>query len=174
MLPCFEGLSLQACEELGSGCCCIGHGACSHVNDDFILFACSIDSLSQAVEEIHQLKDAVYKEQGRVRDLVNQVSNLSRQVEDLSDENSVIRQKAGLPAGAKVDTKDVKMQKEATIAQLRSLNALLERQVSCLVCHSAVYAYIMICRPVRHSVANAYIISYRSKASGPLRFCVIM
>jgi hypothetical protein len=51
------------------------------------------------------------------------------QVEDLSDENTVLRRKAGVGENDKVDTKDVRMQKEATIAQLRSLNALLERQV---------------------------------------------
>jgi hypothetical protein len=34
----------------------------------------------QAVEEIHQLKDAVYKEQGRVRDLIQQVNKLSNKV----------------------------------------------------------------------------------------------
>ena len=51
------------------------------------------------------------------------------QVEDLADENAVLRKRAGVSEEDKVDTKDVRMQKEATIAQLRSLNALLERQV---------------------------------------------
>ncbi len=57
------------------------------------------------------------------------VSYSHTQVEDLSDENTVLRRKAGVSESDKVDTKDVRMQKDATIAQLRSLNALLERQV---------------------------------------------
>lgn len=85
--------------------------------------------LPQAVEEIHALKEAVYKEQGRVRDLIQTINKLSAKVEDLHDENTVLRQKAGVPEDGKVDIKDVRMQKEATLAQLRSLNALLERQV---------------------------------------------
>jgi hypothetical protein len=47
--------------------------------------------LLQAVEEIHQLKEAVYKEQGRVRDCVSQVNVLSRKLEDLADENTALR-----------------------------------------------------------------------------------
>ncbi|KAJ9510676.1 hypothetical protein QJQ45_027514, partial [Haematococcus lacustris] len=83
--------------------------------------------LPQAVDEIHQLKEAVYKEQGRVRDLVQQINKLSVKVEDLADENSVLRKRAGLSDADKVDTRDIRLHKEATIAQLRSLNALLER-----------------------------------------------
>lgn len=59
-------------------------------------------------------------------------TSLPTQVEDLADENTVLRRKAGVGESDKVDTKDVRMQKEATIAQLRSLNALLERQVCAL------------------------------------------
>eukprot|EP00798_Chlamydomonas_sp_ICE-L_P007852 gene7852-1058_t len=86
--------------------------------------------LPQAVEEIHALKDALHKEEGRVRNLVQQINKLSVKVEDLSDENTTLRRKAGVEEGAVVDIKDVRMQKEAQIAQLRSLNALLERQVA--------------------------------------------
>ncbi len=65
-----------------------------------------------------------------MRDLITQVNMLSRKVEDLADENTVLRKKAGVGEQDKVDTRDVRQQKEATIAQLRSLNALLERQVA--------------------------------------------
>ena len=51
------------------------------------------------------------------------------QVEDLFDENTVLRKRCGLSDKDAVDIKDVRMQKEAQIAQMRSLNALLERQV---------------------------------------------
>eukprot|EP00967_Tisochrysis_lutea_P140888 scaffold258082_cov13-Tisochrysis_lutea.AAC.1 len=51
-----------------------------------------------------------------------------RPVEDLHDENTVLRKRAGLGPAEAVDLQGVRMQKQATIAQLRSLNALLERQ----------------------------------------------
>jgi hypothetical protein len=54
-------------------------------------------------------------------------------VEDLHDENTVLRKRAGLGSADAVDIKGVRMQKQASIAQLRSLNALLERQV-CVWC----------------------------------------
>ncbi|GAX75484.1 hypothetical protein CEUSTIGMA_g2927.t1 [Chlamydomonas eustigma] len=86
--------------------------------------------LPQAVDEIHALKEALYKEEGRVRGLVDQVNKLSSRLEDVFDENSKLRRAAGLGDTDKVDIKDVRMQKEAQITQLRSLNALLERQVA--------------------------------------------
>ena len=58
-----------------------------------------------------------------------QVNKLSSRTEDLFDENSKLRKLAGVGDGDKVDIKDVRLQKEAQITQLRSLNALLERQV---------------------------------------------
>jgi len=60
---------------------------------------------------------------------VAQVNKLSAALEDLSDEAAVLRRKAGLPADQPLDTAGVKLQKDITIAQLRSVNALLERQV---------------------------------------------
>ena len=83
----------------------------------------------QAVDDIHALKDALYKEEGRVRGLVDQLSKMSAKLEDLYDENSLLRKKAGLGEDDRVDIRDVRAQKEAAITQLRSLNALLERQV---------------------------------------------
>lgn len=85
--------------------------------------------LPQSVEEIRQLKSALAKEERRTRDLIVQLNKQAAKVEDLYDENAMLRQRAGLGEGDKVDIKDIKMQKEATIAQLRALNALLERQV---------------------------------------------
>jgi hypothetical protein len=54
---------------------------------------------------------------------------LSAALEDLSDEGVLLRRKAGLPPDAALDTAGVKLQRDITIAQLRSVNALLERQV---------------------------------------------
>ena len=81
------------------------------------------------MDEIHALKDALFKEEGRVRGLVDQVNKLSSRAEDLSDENTKLRKKAGLGETDKVDIQDVRHHKAAQITQLRSLNALLERQV---------------------------------------------
>jgi hypothetical protein len=58
-----------------------------------------------------------------------QVNKLSAALEDLSDEAVLLRRKAGLPANKTLDTAGIKLQKDITIAQLRSVNALLERQV---------------------------------------------
>ena len=108
-----------------------------HLEDDLKSFRIrnlqyedGVYGLPQAVEEIHALKDALYKEEGRVRGLVDQMNKLSSRAEDLSDENGTLRKMAGVKEGAHVDTKDVRMHKEAQISQLRSLNALLERQVA--------------------------------------------
>lgn len=57
------------------------------------------------------------------------MNKLSAALEDLSDEAAVLRRKAGLPADQPLNTAGVKLQKDITIAQLRSVNALLERQV---------------------------------------------
>ncbi|KAG1678296.1 hypothetical protein FOA52_013917 [Chlamydomonas sp. UWO 241] len=86
--------------------------------------------LPQAVEELHALKDALYKEESRVRTLVDQMNKLNGRMEDLFDENAVLRRDLGLSDTDKVDIKDLRMQKEGHISQLRSLNALLERQVA--------------------------------------------
>lgn len=60
---------------------------------------------------------------------MKQISDLSRKVEDLYDENTMLRRKAGVMDGERVDIKELRTQKEATLNQLRALNALLERQV---------------------------------------------
>ena len=57
------------------------------------------------------------------------MNSLSAAVEDLQDEAVLLRRKAGLPPGEVLDTSGVKLQKDLTISQLRSVNALLERQV---------------------------------------------
>lgn len=61
--------------------------------------------------------------------LILQVNKLSAALEDLSDEAVLLRRKAGLPPNEPLDTAGVKLQKDITIAQLRSVNSLLERQV---------------------------------------------
>lgn len=57
-----------------------------------------------------------------------QVNKLSAALEDLADEAVLLRRKAGLPEKP-LDTSGMKLQKDVTIAQLRSVNSLLERQV---------------------------------------------
>ncbi|GFR41280.1 hypothetical protein Agub_g1955 [Astrephomene gubernaculifera] len=94
------------------------------------LYEQGVYGLPQAVEELRQLKAALSKEERRNRELITQINKQAAKVEDLHDENAMLRQKAGLGEGDKVDIRDIKMQKEATIAQLRALNALLERQVA--------------------------------------------
>lgn len=81
------------------------------------------------MEEIRQLKHALGKEEHRVKDLIQQLNKQASRVEDLFDENAVLRQRLGMGENEKVDIRDLKMQKEATLQQLRALNALLERQV---------------------------------------------
>lgn len=105
---------------------------------------CHLVLAMQAVEEIHQLKEGVYKEQARVRELVQQINKLTAKVEDLHDENTVLRQKCNLGDGDRVDIKDVRMQKEAAITQLRSLNALLERQVGLAKVCSGSYPLVLL------------------------------
>jgi hypothetical protein len=71
--------------------------------------------------------------------LTLQVNKLSAALEDLSDEAVLLRRKAGLPQESTLDTSGVKLQKDVTIAQLRSVNALLERQVCSAVLRLSCY-----------------------------------
>lgn len=89
---------------------------------------CAIACL-QAVLEIKQWRAATQAEQLHVKDLVAQLNTALAALEDARDEGSELRRRLGLPEGEALDLGKVKLQKEATIAQLRSLNALLERQV---------------------------------------------
>jgi hypothetical protein len=75
--------------------------------------------------------------------LTLQVNKLSAALEDLSDEAVLLRRKAGLPQESTLDTSGVKLQKDVTIAQLRSVNALLERQVCVLLCCAHGYQYVV-------------------------------
>ena len=84
----------------------------------------------QAALEIKQLKQTVASSEARVKALVQQVNRVGAALEDVNDENGLLRRKAGIPADTQLDISGLKMQKEITIAQLRSVNALLERQVS--------------------------------------------
>lgn len=83
----------------------------------------------QAVMEIKQWRAATQAEQLHVKDLVAQLNEALAALEDARDGCTELRQRLGLPEGAALDLGKVKLQKEAAIAQLRSLNALLERQV---------------------------------------------
>jgi hypothetical protein len=75
--------------------------------------------------------------------LTLQVNKLSAALEDLSDEAVLLRRKAGLPQESTLDTSGVKLQKDVTIAQLRSVNALLERQVCVLLRCTHGYQYVV-------------------------------
>ena len=65
----------------------------------------------------------------QVRELVSQANKLAAALEDLSDDNAALRTKAGLPPGAPAGGNGVRQAREVTLAQLRSVNAHLERQV---------------------------------------------
>lgn len=67
----------------------------------------------------------------------HQSNKLAAALEDACDEAALLRTKAGLPPGTALDTRGIKLQKDVTIAQLRSINALLERQVRCWACTRA-------------------------------------
>ncbi|GLI68958.1 hypothetical protein VaNZ11_013486 [Volvox africanus] len=94
------------------------------------LYEQGLYGLPQAVEEIRQLRADLTKANKRMENLVQQINKQAAKVEDLYDENAMLRKQANLGDTDKVDIRDIKMQKEATIAQLRALNALLERQVA--------------------------------------------
>lgn len=83
----------------------------------------------QAAQVIKALHAQLAANAAHTQELVGQLNRLSAAAEDLSDENSALRGKAGLPPGAGLDVAGLRLQKETTIAQLRSVNVLLERQV---------------------------------------------
>jgi hypothetical protein len=79
--------------------------------------------------EIRQLKAVLVDSEARARELVAQANQLGAALEDAADENTALRQRAGLPPGTAVDAAGVRQAREVAIAQLRSVNAMLERQV---------------------------------------------
>ena len=65
----------------------------------------------------------------QVTELVAQANGLTAAVEGLTDDNEALRKLAGMPPHATVDTAGVRLAREVAAAQLRSVNAMLERQV---------------------------------------------
>jgi hypothetical protein len=60
---------------------------------------------------------------------VAQGNRLGAALEDAADENTALRRAAGIAPGAPVDASGVRVARDVALAQLRSVNALLERQV---------------------------------------------
>ncbi len=82
--------------------------------------------LGQTLLQQHQHQH----QQNQVRALVSQANQLGSSLEDLSDENAALRAKAGVPPGDAVDAAGVRAARDVALAQLRGVNALLERQVA--------------------------------------------
>ena len=85
--------------------------------------------LSEAMRDLKALRLQVRAADDQVRDAVETSNELGRKVEDLTEETRFLRQKAGIPEDADIDLGAFKIRSKVEAAQLRALNAQLEREV---------------------------------------------
>ena len=85
--------------------------------------------LSEAMRDLKALRLQVRAADDQVRDAVETSNQLGRKVEDLTEETRFLRQKAGIPEDADIDLGAFKIRSKVEAAQLRALNAQLEREV---------------------------------------------
>ncbi|KAK9830546.1 hypothetical protein WJX72_012389 [[Myrmecia] bisecta] len=94
------------------------------------VYESGVYGLPQAVLEMKALKRKIATLDDNRAGLVERLNALGSKLEDLAEENRALRRKAGVPESQAVDLGDIKLHKESTIVQLRSLNAQLEREVA--------------------------------------------
>ena len=92
-------------------------------------YEAGVYGLSEAMRDLKQLRLQVRAADQQVRDAVETSNDLGRRVEDLMEETRFLRQKAGIPEDADIDLGDFKLRSKVEAAQLRALNAQLEREV---------------------------------------------
>ena len=65
----------------------------------------------------------------KLKDALKKYANISQEAQDLLEENALLRRKLGLPEDEKIEIKDVRLQSQVAVAQLRAINAQLQREI---------------------------------------------
>jgi chromosome segregation ATPase len=93
-------------------------------------YEAGVYGLSDAMRDLKQTRLRVRAADAQVEDAVALSNQLGRKVEDLIEETRYLRQKAGIPEDATLDLGGFKLKSQVESAQMRALNAQLEREVA--------------------------------------------
>ena len=92
-------------------------------------YEAGIYGLPEAVTEIKGLKQEKRSMDVKMKDALKKYANISQEAQDLLEENALLRRKLGLPEDEKIEIKDVRLQSQVAVAQLRAINAQLQREI---------------------------------------------
>ena len=92
-------------------------------------YEAGIYGLPEAMQDIKKLRGGAQDLSARLEATVSKMNSMSESLEDLLEENRHLRHKLGIPESQGLEMTDFRLQSQVTIAQLRSLNAQLEREV---------------------------------------------
>ena len=85
--------------------------------------------LPEAIQEIKKLRAAGQESSLKLEAHVARLNDLSERLEDVLEENRFLRRKAGVSEDESLEVSDLRLQSQVTIAQLRGLNAQLQREL---------------------------------------------
>ena len=85
--------------------------------------------LPEAIQEIKKLRGSGKESSLKLEAHVARLNGLSERLEDVLEENRFLRRKAGVSEEESLEVSDLRLQSQVTIAQLRGLNAQLQREL---------------------------------------------
>ena len=85
--------------------------------------------LPEAIQEIKKLRATGQESSLKLEAHVARLNDLSERLEDVLEENRFLRRKAGVSEDESLEVSDLRLQSQVTIAQLRGLNAQLQREL---------------------------------------------
>ena len=85
--------------------------------------------LPEAIQEIKKLRGSGQESSLKLEAHVARLNGLSERLEDVLEENRFLRRKAGVSEEESLEVSDLRLQSQVTIAQLRGLNAQLQREL---------------------------------------------
>eukprot|EP00210_Caulerpa_lentillifera_P001260 g1216.t1 len=88
-----------------------------------------ISGLPEALEEIKQLKISLIESEKNREELVSDLNNLSERLEDLDEDNSILRSQLGLSSNNHPELQKTRIQRKLTMSQLKTLNRQLESEI---------------------------------------------
>ena len=85
--------------------------------------------LPEAIQEIKKLRATGQESSLKLEAHVARLNDLSERLEDVLEENRFLRRKAGVSEDESLEVSDLRLQSQVAIAQLRGLNAQLQREL---------------------------------------------
>ena len=92
--------------------------------------ATGVYGLAEALRDVKALKAGLRDKDAEVVSGVRRLHDKAEQFEDVLEENRALRKKLGLREDAPIDLGDYKLKSQIETAQLRALNARLEREIA--------------------------------------------